>query len=125
MANRTFNDAQALEKEVKTLFAKISIGASGAPTLVKPGSLGIASVSKVSTGLYRITLEDTYPALLGVKATALASSAADMTFQVKLETVSTTKLVEVFCLTAGVATEPASGTVLFVELSLKNTSVNY
>jgi hypothetical protein len=125
MANRTFNDAQALEKEVKTLYAKISIGASGAPTLVKPGSLGIASVSKVSTGLYRITLEDAYPALLGARVISLASSAADVTFQVKLETVSSTKLVEVFCLASGSVVEPASGTVLFVELSLKNTSVNY
>ena len=87
MANRTFNDAQALEKEIKTLFAKISIGATGAPTLVKPGSLGIASVARSAQGDYLVTLEDKYPALMGFKGVLLVSSAEDITFQLKAEDV--------------------------------------
>lgn len=125
MANRTFNDAQALEKEVKTVFAKISIGAAGAPTLVKPGSLGVASVALSATGDYLITLEDLYPTLLGVEALALSSTAADITFQVKAEAVATAKTISIFTKTGASATNPASGTVILLTLHLKNTSVQY
>lgn len=125
MANRTFNEAQALEKEIKTLFARVSIAGSGAPTLVNPGSLGIASVSRVSAGLYRFTLVDAYPKLMSVKPIVLSATAEDIQFQVKLETVATTKLIEVFCLTGATATDPASGDVLLLEFSLKNTTVPY
>lgn len=125
MANRTFNDAQALEKEVKSLFVKATIGGSGAVTLVQPGSLGIASISKVSTGLYRITLVDAYPSLLAANVAVLGASAEDLTFKVKLETVSTTKLVEIFTMAAGVVADPASGDTIMVELKLKNTTVPY
>ncbi len=125
MANRTFNDAQALEKEVKSLFVKVSIGASGAPTLTQPGSLGIASVARVSAGLYRFTLADAFPKLLTVDGIVLSATAEDITFQVKLETVATTKLIEVFTLTGAVATDPANGDVLMLEFKFKNTSVPY
>lgn len=125
MANRTFNDTQALEKEVKSLFAKVSIGASGAPTLIQPGSLGIASVSRVSAGLYRFTLVDAFPSLLAVIPLHLSATAEDLNFQVKLETVSTTKLIEVFTLTGATATDPASGDVLMFEFKFKNTTVPY
>lgn len=125
MANRTFNDNQALEKEIKFLYAKVSIGATGAPTLVQPGSLGIASVTRVSAGLYRFTLVDAYPKLMQVDPMLLSATAENLTFQTKLETVSTTKLVEIFTLTAGVATDPASGDVLLVRFDLKNTTVPY
>lgn len=125
MANRTFNDSQALEKEIKTLFAKISIGATGAPTLVNPGSLGIASVARTSAGLYKITLQDAYPKLAYVTGIVLSSTAEDITFQVKAEAVATSKTIDLFTLTAGVATDPASGDVLLLKIDLKNTSVNY
>lgn len=125
MANRTFNDAQALEKEVKTLFAKISIGATGAPTLVKPGSLGIESVARSAQGDYLITLEDKYPALMGVQGILLDSSAEDITFQVKAEDVDGAKTISVFTNTAGTATDPSNGSVILLTIHLKNTSVLY
>lgn len=125
MANRTFNDAQALEKEIKTLFAKISIGATGAPTLVKPGSLGIASVARSAQGDYLITLEDKYPALMGVQGILLDSSAEDITFQVKAEDVDGTGTISVFTNTAGTATDPSNGSVILLTFHLKNTSVLY
>jgi hypothetical protein len=125
MANRTFQNTQALEKEVKTLFAKVSIGATGAPTLVQPGSLGIASVVRVSAGLYRFTLVDAFPKLLAVKPMLLSAAAEDLTFQVKLETVATTKLIEVMAKTGATATDPANGDVLMFEFVFKNTTVPY
>lgn len=125
MANRTFNDAQALEKEVKSLYVKIAIGAAGAPTLTKPGSLGVASVVRTAAGTYTVTLEDAYPALLGFEAINLNGTAQDLQFQLKAETVATTKTIQFFCLTGATATDPASGSVLYLGLSLKNTSVPY
>lgn len=121
MANRNFNRKQALEKEVKELYAKVTIGASGAPTLTS--GYGITSVAKVSDGLYRFTLADQYASLKHVEAILLESTARDHTFQLKLETVATTKLVELFVLTAGVVAEPANGAIIFVKFDLKNTSV--
>jgi hypothetical protein len=125
MANRTFNDSQALEKEVKKLFAKISIGASGAPTLVTPGSLGIASIARVSTGYYRLTLQDAYPFFLGFDPIVMSTTAENLNFQLRTETVSTTKIIEFYTLAAGAVADPANGDVLLLEISLKNTSVKF
>lgn len=125
MANRTFQDVQALEKETKHLYVKATIGSSGAPTLVNPGSLGIASIARTSAGLYKITLTDAYPTLLMVKSTLLSSTAEDLTFQVKAEAVATTKTIDLLTLTSGTATDPASGDTLLIEIVLKNTSVKY
>jgi len=125
MANRTFNDAQALEKEIKTLFAKISIGATGAPTLVKPGSLGIASVARSAQGDYLVTLEDKYPALMGFEGVLLVSSAEDITFQLKAEDVDGAKTFSFFTKAAATATDPSNGSVIYLTIHLKNTSVQY
>lgn len=121
MANRTFNRKQALEKEVKELYANVAIGSSGAPTLTT--GYGIASVIRVSQGLYRFTLSDQYASLKHVEAIILESTARDHTFQIKLETVASTKLVELFVLTAGSVADPASGAKLLVKFDLKNTTV--
>lgn len=121
VANRNWQRKQALEKEVKELYAKVAIGASGAPTI--SSAYGIASVARVSTGLYRITLSDSYASLKHVEAIVLHSTAADHTFQVKLETVATTKLVELFVLTGGSVADPADGSSLLIKLELKNTTI--
>lgn len=123
MANRTFNDAQALEKEVKTLFAKVTIGASGAPTLTK--GLGVASITRTSAGLYELTLQDAYPAFMGMDIVQMLPALQDLTFQMNTETVLTTKKITFTCKAAAVATDPTSTSVLFITLHLKNTSVVY
>jgi hypothetical protein len=121
MANRTFNRKQALEKEVKELYANVAIGASGEPTLST--GYGIASVVRVSEGLYRFTLQDNYASLKHVEAIIIDSTARDHTFQIKLETVASTKLIEIFVLTAGVVADPASGAKLLVKFDVKNTNI--
>lgn len=123
MANRTFNDAQALEKEIKTLFVKIEIGASGAPTLVK--GLGTSTVTRTSAGLYEVTLEDAYPFFMGFEGTLLKSSAEDLTFQLTSETILTNKKFSFMTKAAAVATDPSSGSVVYLTLHMKNTSVKF
>lgn len=125
MANRTFNDAQSLEKQIKALYIKISIGATGAPTLVTPGSLGAASISRTSAGLYKLTLSDAYPYLMAFEGKLLSATAEDIHFQLKAEAVATTKTIDFFCLTGATATDPANGDVIYLRMDLKNTSVKF
>lgn len=123
MANRNFNRYQALEKEVKTLFAKVTIGASGAPTLVSAQSKGVASISRSSAGLYVVTLQDAYMKLLHAHVMVVTPSAEDIVCHVSAEDVASAKTVTVRCTTAAVATDPASGDSLLIRLDLKNSSI--
>lgn len=121
MANRSFNKKQSLEKEVKDLYVRVSIGASGAPTLVTP--VGVASIVRNGAGDYTLTMQDKYNYLKYFEAQHVSSSAQDLHFQVHSETVSSTKTVRFLCLTGATPTDPASGKVLLLKLELKNTSV--
>lgn len=122
MANRRFNRYQALEKEVKTLFADVAIGASGAPTL--NSGLGIASVTRDSAGVYDVVLEDRYSSLLHVSVMQLEATAEDLTFQVESESVNAaSKTVKIQCKAADTETDPSDGSRLLIKIELKNTSV--
>ncbi len=121
MANRNYNRAQNLEKEVKSLFAEVSIGATGAATVVS--ALGIASVARTNAGDYTITLDDKYTRLMHVSVIQLDVLEEDLTFQVASQTVATTKLVKIICKTDATATDPSDGSSLLIKLDLKNSSV--
>lgn len=123
MANRNFHRLQSLTREVKLLHAKVSIGASGAPTLIANDSVGIASIARNSAGLYTITLADKYSSLVDLSILQLAASAQDLTFQLTAESVSSAKTLQFVCKTATTATDPSSGSTLFIKIALKNTSV--
>lgn len=123
MANRRFQRVQSLSREVKILHAKVAIGASGAPTLDTDLSVGVASVVRDSAGVYVVTLDDKYNALLHVDVMQVAASAEDLTFQVESEAVATAKTVQIQCKAAAVETDPSDGSVLLLRLELKNTNV--
>jgi hypothetical protein len=122
MANRSFNRRQSLEKEVKDLYIKISIGASGAPTLASRASYGAASIVRNSAGDYTLTLQDKYSSLKFMEAILLDPDAEDIRFQLKSETVNTDKKVNFFTLTGASATDPSNGSAILLKLELKNTS---
>ncbi len=121
MANRKFEKVQALEKEIKHLYAEVSIGASGAPTIVR--ATGIASIARNSAGLYTLTLQDKYMRLMWAGVTIQSPTAEDLTAHLVAETVATNKTVQLRTLTAATATDPASGDKLLIKLELKNSSV--
>jgi hypothetical protein len=123
MANRSFNRLQALDKEVKQIYARVTIGASGAPTLVAADSVGVASISRVSAGLYTITLQDTYNKLVYGNCEVRTPSAEDIKANLVTESVSSAKTVQFRCVAVATATDPASGDSLYVVLHLKNSSV--
>ncbi len=122
MANRWFepNICNA-EKGLVKLQIKVTIGAVGAPTLTK-GNF-IASIARTAAGLYTITLEDKYVDLLGFSCVQMIAAAQDLTFDVVSEAVDSAKTINIRCKAAAVDTDPSSGSVLFIELTLKNSSV--
>ena len=121
MANRNYNRVQALEKEAKHLYAKVSIGSSGAPTLSR--KLGVASIVRDNTGLYTLTLQDAYNDLLSIDIKQLVASAQDLNFQLIAEDVDNAKTIQFRCITATTATDPSSGSVLYIHIVLKNSAV--
>lgn len=121
MANRNWQRRQALEHEVKDLYARVTIGASGAPTLVSPA--GIASISRTSAGLYVLTLQDNYASLKFFNGVHQNSSAEDLNFQISAEDVLSAKTITFRTLAGAVATDPANGDVLLLKIEVKNTTV--
>lgn len=121
MANRNFNRKQALEKEVKELYARVTIGAAGAPTLAM--GVGIASISRTSQGLYLLTLQDKYHSLKHMQVMFLDDAAQDIRAQLKEEDVDGAKTLSFFTLTGATETDPVSGQTMYIKLDLKNTSV--
>lgn len=121
MANRNFNRKQALEKEVKELYAKLTFGGAGAVTLTE--GVGIASVAKSATGDYLVTLQDAYVKILQFEGILLKSTAEDIRVQVKAESVASAKTVSFFTLTGASPTNPSSGAIIYLKLELKNSTV--
>lgn len=120
MANRTFNRRQSLEKEIKDLYLRVSIGSSGAPTIVT--GYGIASITRTSAGLYQVTLSDKYNYLRFFEGILQKSTGEDIYIQLKAEDVASAKTIDFFTLTGATATDPSSGSALFLKFELKNTS---
>lgn len=126
MANGYYNQFHFSPVPMLTaIYAKISFGATGAPTLVTANgaSKGIASVSRNGAGDFSITLSETFPLLKGINASFVASSgAAAPNVNVKSDLVSTTKVLRINTQAGGVNTDPANGEVLLLEIMLKNST---
>jgi hypothetical protein len=109
MANRNFNRLQALEKEVKKLYVKISTDGSGDVTAID--GLGVESVSH-SSDVYTITLQDKYNSFKAISA--MSSVAAN--FTVDASSFSSKEI----DLEASVT---QASTDIYVEISVKNTNI--
>lgn len=126
MANRYFQQFQlSIEKQVVSLFGKVAIGNTGAPTLDTAMSKGIASVSRTDTGDYTITLQDTYYKFLMANFVVLYNGSSNVgQVQLVSEAVNSTKVITITTLDfAGAPVDPTSGSVLYFELMLRNSSV--
>jgi hypothetical protein len=124
MANRRFQDVQALNREVKLIAGRVSVGSAGAPTLAD--GLGIASVEYAATGKYTITLDDQYSGLLYYGATYAQLAGTDQLFAVveNHRVTTSNKDVEIhFFDDEGNAEAPADGDEFSFFLMLRNSSV--
>lgn len=133
MANRYFRQfTNTVEPAICVLFARVTFGSSGAPTLVAASSKGVKSISRVSAGKYTITLgnaaaADTYPQLMMIRhlfdeisnsGTAPASPGMYLT----ANAVSTAGTLQVVFNSAGTATDPASTEAVYLEITVKNST---
>jgi len=129
MANRDFKNFQAAERQVKRLYMKATIGATGAPTLVEDDSLGIKSIARNTTGDYTVTLgtpsalTDHYNKLLWADGKLLDPVAEDVRVNIDTDSVSTSGLVKILTLTGGSAADPSNGATLTMVFDVKNSSV--
>jgi len=127
MANRWFNQFSfSLVKAKVHLFAKVAVGASGAPTISTANSKGVASITRNSAGKYTIVLQDQYSAFLNIHPSVLLASGtpAVLGFAIVSETVAATtkNIVVQFLDAAGAAADPDSGAVLYFTIILNNSS---
>jgi hypothetical protein len=122
MANRNFSRKQALEREVKEIYAQITIGAAGAVTATS--GEGVASAAETSTGVYTLTLQDKYMGLMQADVSIQSAAAQDLIAHLQSQDVAGAKTIVFRTQTAAaVAAEPSSGSILRVRLDLKNSSV--
>jgi hypothetical protein len=132
MANRKFYRGTSfcsLERELVKLFGSAVIGGSGAVGTVK--GMGVASVVKESTnGQYTITFEDSYKRYMFGNVNFVSASGSGIakveilhspaTFQGDF---TTSKQVIIQCFDfAGLAANPASGSVLSFDAWVRNSS---
>jgi len=127
MANRNFKPgAMAIEMGLICLYGRLTSGASGAITA--QDSRGF-SVVNGATGIYTITLEDSYNALRMVSAAVIDSgigATEGKNFQVTADDVENGTLELTFLAgSTGVAADPGSGAVVLIEITLKNSTVKF
>jgi len=111
------------------LLVKVSIGAAGAPTVVSGTGMGISSITRSSAGKYVVALSNPYNSLLGMQLISKSGASAPASPIVSLaaDAVSTqaapTLTFQCYNL-SGVATDPASGEVLYIEIDLNRSSLS-
>ena len=108
---------------LKTLFVDITVGATGAVT--SAAGYGVTAVTRTSTGLYNIVLDQAYVKLVEVAVTPVASTLDGLAFSVKAEDVDDSSDPEVdlfvFDPAAGTVVDPNSGTILKVKIVVQDT----
>ncbi len=127
MADRNFKPgAMALEKGLICLYGRVVIGTSGA--IASQDCRGFSIALSASPGGYDITLEDNYNALYMVSANVNdAVAAGEGKFvQITAEDVEAGTIeITVVASDDGLAADIASGGILFLEITLKNSTVKY
>ena len=121
-SSRRFQFTYSYERDLVRLPLKISIGSSGAPTI--SNGKGLVSITRNSAGNYTLQLKDMFNVLMHVGMSIQSSSApAAPIMHVVSETVNSTKTIVIQCRdAAGVATDPASGEKLMIEVVARNAS---
>lgn len=130
--NRAYQEGRGyLECGVVELFARVTIGASGAVTATAYAK-GITSIARTAAGKYLVTLEDPYNTLLFAGAVEVSSADPNPTTSGVLARIdsddvtnSTTPVVTIqfYKASDGSDVDPASGVAIMFRLTLKASSV--
>ena len=117
----------AKEASFSDVYGKVTIGGTGAPTLVTSSgaSDGVKSITRNSAGTYTLVLGDPvlavalYDYLRFAEMTVFNAAADDVRFHLAAESVSADGVIKFFTLTGGTATDPASGSTLLLHFVLE------
>ena len=121
MAHHTFYKGQSCNKpDTVTLYVKITIGDTGAPTLVTP-NICVSTITRTSEGLYSLTLAETYDALLDWNCSC--DDATIVACPLLTEAVSTTGVITFNTNEAkDDVLDAANGSVLRIAITLQNSA---
>ncbi len=149
MSNRYWDQFQfTMERRVINLYAQVSFGASGAPTLgswqiasrsytaapttgsspAQVGARGVKTIVRTAPGTYTITLQDNYFRFLGCSPSFQNSGAAAAPLTItpspdaNLSTAGGGSFQLIFLNTAGTATDPANGEKVILNIQLQDSS---
>ncbi len=121
MANRRFEQFKySLIKKQTEIEGVISLAADA--SVVSFDIAGAASVVKSATGAYTITLQDQYPACLGIY-TQIAETAQNLEAKPSVQDVSVAKTVVVNTKVNGTNTDATATCKIYVKIVLRNSSV--
>lgn len=122
MSNRYMIEMKvySMEKDVKQIFADVTFGASGAPSVVSSNSKGLCSITRTGTGAYDVVFGvpgstqaasvDVYKKLLMFKHVFIKSTAPSApSCYIAANNISSTGTISIVFNLAGTATDPASG----------------
>jgi len=134
MANRSFKPTQAVAQAVTHIFAEVTIGGTGAPTLVAADSAGVKSITRTAAGDYTLTLgtvggaDDIYSKFLFFDGIFIVDgdTEQDLIYQIDAETISAGgATIQFETITGATPTDPASGSVMKLHIIVKNSSYSF
>lgn len=101
--------------------AVVATFSAGSISVSKDSGYGFASVTWSATGTFDVILEDVYYSLKSAKAIYLSSTAADIRYNLKSQSI-TSKLMSLLSLTGATATNPPDGSSFLLKVDVKNST---
>ena len=111
----------SLMKKAVKIVGVATIGSTANNSTIR--GRGFTSLIRTATGEYELTLDKKYRNTYGIDFTLLRPTVADVTFQVKSETVATNGKVVFFTKTEGAAASLATGDKVFIDLQFNDTDM--
>jgi hypothetical protein len=128
MSNRLMvRNYQTLEKGPVGIFARFTVGATGAPTLVAKNSKGVASITRTGVGAYTLNLgtaatADTYQICLAMNYISVYATPASINGYVVQDNSASGNIKVQFVSAAGTAVELANGEDIRIEFVFSNST---
>lgn len=104
--------------------AVVATFSAGSISVSKDSGYGFASVTWSATGTFDVVLEDVYYSLKSAKAIFYSSTAADIRYNLKSQSI-TSKLMSLLSLTGATATNPPDGSSFLLKVDVKNSTGLY
>jgi len=132
MSNKRYRSQFRYSMDGKAIdvFARVTFGASGAPTIDAANSVGISNVTRNSAGDYTIKFTDQFVKLRMIEhlfdttgASGAAPASPDMWLKAQSVNTSGGGTVRVVFNSAGTATDPASGEAVLLWVAMNDSSV--